>query len=254
MPHNWWNTLTTHMPTWLSDACTPGAAIAIIERGQPTQGRGFGVQKASADSPNSQTPITPSTVFEAASLSKPLFACAVVKLFAQGLLDPDAPLSDLVREPLISDEPRLAQITARRVLSHTSGLPNWRWDKPADFWQWTQPISLQFSPGERWRYSGEGFVYLQRAVEQLTGQPLEDYMQQHWLQPLGMTQTSYIWQPTFETAYAAGMTPTASPSPRSNPAKRTQPPACTPPSARICAPGAMDAFTHGGRRSVCRLA
>ena len=219
MSHDWWNTFTPRMPAWLSEACTPGAAIAIIERGQPTQGRGFGVQKASEESPNAQAPITPSTLFEAASLSKPLFACAVVKLFEQGLLDPDAPLSDLVREPLIPDEPRLAQITARRVLSHTSGLPNWRWDKQSDFWQWTQPISLQFSPGERWRYSGEGFVYLQRAVEQLTGQPLEDYMQQHWLQPLGMTQTSYTWQPTFEPAYACGHDPDGKPLPKERPSE-----------------------------------
>ncbi|HEY3340801.1 MAG TPA: serine hydrolase domain-containing protein [Anaerolineae bacterium] len=205
------------MPAWLSEAHTPGVSIVIIERGQPSQGRGFGVQKAGGELPGAQTLIKPSTVFEAASLSKPLFACAVVKLFEQGLLDPDMPLSDLVREPLIPDEPRLAQISARRVLSHTSGLPNWRWDKQSDFWQWTKPISLKSSPGERWRYSGEGFVYLQRAVEQLTDQSLEEHMQQHWLQPLGMTQTSYTWQPGFETAYACGHGPDGSPLPKTRP-------------------------------------
>ena len=201
------------MQAWQSEACTPGAAIAIIERGQPVQARGFGVQKA-----GDAAPITPNTIFEAASLSKPLFACAVVRLFEQGLLDPDAPLCDLMRTALIPDEPRLAQISARRVLSHTSGLPNWRWSQDADFWQWDKPISLKFSPGERWGYSGEGFVYLQRAVEQLTGQPLQDYMQQHWLQPLGMAQTSYTWQAAFEAAFACGHDPAGKPLPKERPA------------------------------------
>jgi len=139
-----------------------------------------------------------------------LFACAVVRLFEQGLLDPDAPLSDIVREPLIPNEPRLAQISARRVLSHTTGLPNWRRD---------QPLALQCAPGERWGYSGEGFVYLQRAVERLTGQPLEDYMQQHWLQPWGMTRTSYTWRPNFNPAYACGHDPDGKPVPKSRPSE-----------------------------------
>jgi CubicO group peptidase (beta-lactamase class C family) len=214
MQHNWWHTLTAQMPGWLNDAHTPGAAIAIIECGQPAQACGFGLRAA-----DTLVPVTPDTVFEAASLSKPLFACAVVDLFAQGLLDPDASLNDLLREPLIPNEPRLAQITARRVLSHTSGLPNWRWEKDEDFWQWDRPISLRFSPGERWSYSGEGFVYLQRAVEQLTDQPLEAYMQQHWLQPLGMGHTSYTWQPAFETAYACGHDPDGNPLPKERPTK-----------------------------------
>jgi CubicO group peptidase (beta-lactamase class C family) len=122
--HAWWSNITAHMPAWLSEAHTPGAAIAIIERGQTAQGQGFGIQEADGESAGAETLITPSTIFEAASLSRPLFACAVVSLFEQELLDPDAPLSDIVREPLIPNEPRLAQISVRRVLSHTTGLPN----------------------------------------------------------------------------------------------------------------------------------
>ncbi len=201
--HDWWDAIATSMPGWLQEARTPGAAVAIVELGRPAQVRGFGVLAVAG-----QPPITESTVFEAASLSKPLFAYAVVKLFEQAALDPDRPLCDLVTEPLVANDERVREITARRVLSHTTGLPNWRRG---------EPLTFKNPPGEKWTYSGEGFEYLQRAVERLTGVPLGDYMLRHWLQPLGMRRTSYTWQSAFEENYAAGHDGEGNPLPKARP-------------------------------------
>jgi len=86
------------------------------------------------------------TVFEAASTSKPVFAYAVMKLCERGLMDLGAPLTLYTAERFVPNDPRLDLITARRVLSHTTGLPNWR---SAD-----DPLVISFTPGERWSYSG----------------------------------------------------------------------------------------------------
>jgi CubicO group peptidase (beta-lactamase class C family) len=85
----------------------------------------------------------------------------VLKLVEQGKLGLDVPLTTYLPKPFIAADERLAKITARIVLSHRSGFPNW----PAD----DGSVSIYFTPGERFSYSGEGYVYLQRVVEQITG-------------------------------------------------------------------------------------
>jgi CubicO group peptidase (beta-lactamase class C family) len=139
------------------------------------------------------------SVFEAASLSKPVFAAGVLTLVQQHRLDLDKPLSQYMPHPYVHaqhpftagatdvvNDPRLQRITARMVLSHTAGLPNWSWNGPLTF------IS---NPGEKWSYSGEGYVYLQRVVETITGEPLEVFLKRTILVPLGMTHSSFVWQP-----------------------------------------------------------
>jgi len=83
-------------------------------------------------------------------LTKPVVAYAALKLADQGKLDLDAPLSRYLPAPYIDGDARLEQITARRVLSHNSGFPNWRPEG--------KPLVIHFTPGERFSYSGEGFV------------------------------------------------------------------------------------------------
>ncbi len=112
-----------------------------------------------------------------------------------GRLDLDAPLQKYLPGDYVED-PRLRSITARRVLSHTTGFPNWR---PQG-----QPLKIHFEPGERFSYSGEGFVYLQKAVENLTGQTLEALVRRLVFEPLRMTSSSYIWQDRFEGRKAMG--------------------------------------------------
>jgi CubicO group peptidase (beta-lactamase class C family) len=137
--------------------------------------------------------VDPQTVFAAASLSKPLFAYGVLRLVDEGKLSLDAPLSEHI-PGYVANDPRAATITARRVLSHTSGLPNWR---SAEL-----PLKTYFPPGECFSYSGEGFVWLQRVVELVTGEDLDMTARRLIFEPLGMRRSSYIWQSAFDTNHA----------------------------------------------------
>jgi CubicO group peptidase (beta-lactamase class C family) len=133
------------------------------------------------------------TIFGAASLSKPLFAYAVLQLVDAGKLAFDTPLSRHVPD-YVADDPRAAAVTVWHVLSHTSGLPNWR---SVDL-----PLKTYFPPGERFSYSGEGFVWLQRVVEAVTGESLNTTLRRLIFEPLGMHRSSYTWQSAFEANYA----------------------------------------------------
>ena len=154
---------------------------------------------------------TEESVFQAASLSKPVFAYAVVKLAQEGSLNLDAPLVSYLPQgyfhiqnpfafgrPPISDRvvaPELQAVTARMVLRHTSGLPNWSSD----------PLAFEFKPGTDWQYSGEGFMLLQRVVESITNEKLDDFMRHRLFDPLGMSNTAFRWEPRFADAFIPGM-------------------------------------------------
>ncbi|OLE97888.1 MAG: hypothetical protein AUG75_02980 [Cyanobacteria bacterium 13_1_20CM_4_61_6] len=169
----------------------PGLAISLIRNGKTTWVQGFGVKDAKTGQP-----VTTETVFEAASLSKPVFAYGVLKLVEQGKLGLDASLTTYLPTPYIADDGRLAKITARIVLSHRTGFPNWRGDDGS--------LPIYFTPGERFSYSGEGYIYLQRVVEHITGKPLNEYMTEAVFRPLGMADSSYVWRPDFNILTATG--------------------------------------------------
>lgn len=153
-------------------------------------------------------PPTPNSVFQAASLSKPVFAYAVLKLVAQGQLALDTPIMHYLPQgyehplnPFASQsppptervtDPRIQAVTVRMLLNHTSGLPNWA----------QGPLGFESAPGASWHYSGEGYLWLQRAVEAVTHQPLERYMAEQVFKPLGMNQSSYIWEARFAGNFA----------------------------------------------------
>jgi CubicO group peptidase (beta-lactamase class C family) len=169
----------------------PGLSIALIRGGKTTWVHGFGIKEA-----RTGQPVTDETVFEAASLSKPVFTYGVLKLVDQGKLGLDVPLTTYLPKPFVAGDERLARITARIVLSHRTGFPNW----PAD----DGSVSIYFTPGERFSYSGEGYIYLQRVVEQIRGKPLNDYMTEAVFTPLGMTSSSYVWRRDFDALTATG--------------------------------------------------
>jgi CubicO group peptidase (beta-lactamase class C family) len=148
-----------------------------------------------------------STVFEAASLSKPVFAYAVLKLVDRGLIGLDVPLFQYV--PGYADDPRIRTVTARQVLTHTSGLPNWR---PRG-----KPLVFAFDPGTRFSYSGEGFVYLQNVVEHLVGTPLDAFVREQVFRPLGMANSSYVWPDPYEHLAATGHQSNGDPVPQYKP-------------------------------------
>lgn len=175
---------TDDFPRLLAEAAVPGMAAAIIRDGHVARTFCAGVRSASAD-----VPVDERTVFAAASLSKPVFAYAVLKLVDRRVLSLDAPLGDYL-PAYIAGDPRAASITARAVLSHSGGLPNWR--------NAERPLRTYFAPGERFSYSGEGFLYLQKAVEKLTGERTDVLVRREVFAPLGMTRSSFVWQERFD--------------------------------------------------------
>ena len=181
--------LERDVPELMKKSNTPGVSIALIRDGKTIWVHGFGVKET-----GTSQPVTGETVFEAASLSKPVFAYGVLKLADQGKLGLDIPLTTYLPKAYIQGDQRLAKITARIVLSHRTGFPNWR-DGDS--------LPIYFTPGERFSYSGEGYIYLQRVVEQIS-KPLNEYMTETVFKPLGMTSSSYVWRPDFDALTATG--------------------------------------------------
>ena len=175
----------------MAKGAVPGLSIALIRDRTTYWVHSFGVRDA-----KSGQPVTEETIFEAASLSKPVFAYGVLKLVDQGKLDLDTPLTKYLSPPYIEGDDRLEKITARYVLSHRTGFPNWRGDGNA--------LTIRFTPGERFSYSGEGFVYLQRVVEKVTGRALNDYMAEAVFVPLRMKSSSYVWRDDYDRRTATG--------------------------------------------------
>lgn len=174
---------------------TPGVSIALIEDAEVVATHCFGTASAA-----SEKPVGPETVFEACSMSKPLCAYSALKLVTDGRLELDRPLVEYLKQDYLDDEPRHRQITARMVLQHTTGMPNWR----AGGWRSGGPISLNFDPDSQYGYSGEGFLFLQRAIEAVIEEPFADWVRRELLIPSGLKRTSYAALKPYTDDYAAG--------------------------------------------------
>ena len=203
----------------MTKAQVPGLSIALVSEGALAWRRSFGIKDI-----RSKAPVDDNTVFEAASTSKPLFAYVVMKLCERGVLALDTPLVNYVPERVVADDARSDLVTVRHILSHTSGLPNWRSKQ--------EPLAFAFTPGERWAYSGEGYSYLQAVVSRLTGgqrnpancgrfeaglevcavEPsIDAYMRPNLLEPFGMSLSGYRWTPNMEANVAWGHDPKGQP-------------------------------------------
>lgn len=184
----------------------PGSAIAIADHGRLVYARGFG----SADIANNQ-PVTPTSLFRIASISKPITAVAILQLIDQGKLKLDEPVFQILKyEPHLVDgakfDERQNQITIRHLLEHKGG-----WDRDKSFDAMFEAVRfadslkvpapanqdavircmlglpLDFNPGERYAYSNYGYCLLGRVIEKLSGQPYEQYVKEHVLAPIGIT-------------------------------------------------------------------
>ena len=180
------------LPALLEWANVPGLAVSIMKDGRPAWSQGFGVRKA-----GEEAPVTTDTLFGAASLSKPVFAYAILRMRDEKLIDLDRPLWNYLPYEDLPPVENSKTITARHVLSHSSGLQNWRFNRD-------NKLELAFKPGERFQYSGEGFYYLQRVLEHITGRGFEEYMRERVLKPLGMVNSTFAWTPAAEQKMSWG--------------------------------------------------
>jgi CubicO group peptidase (beta-lactamase class C family) len=176
----------------------PGLALAIVEDGQLTLTRGYGL----ADKDQGR-PMTAQTPVAVGSATKPLTATAIMQLVETGKVDLDAPVTRYLPWFRL-DDPRAAAITIRHLLSHTSGIPasatltggqeSDALDRRVRALEWEK---LRNDPGARWEYANDGFNTLGLIVQVVSGMPYEQYLGEKILQPLGMTHS------TFEPARAA---------------------------------------------------
>ena len=171
-------TLVQELPRLMRIAGVPGVAVAVVDRGRLAWSRSFGVKNILT-----RDPVREDTLFEAASMTKPVFAYVVMRLADEKRLDLDKPLARYRRPANLGIDPNLELITARQVLAHSTGLPNWA----------SEPLVTSSAPGSRYTYSGEAFIWLQLVVETIMGMGLGSVMQAKLFGPAGMSHSSFGW-------------------------------------------------------------
>jgi CubicO group peptidase (beta-lactamase class C family) len=185
----------------IAAAKVPGLGLAILNDRKIVYLKAYGLRNT-----EKKSPMTPDTVMTAASLTKSTFAYMVMQLVQEGMLDLDKPLYEYLPKPLpefhwytdLAGDERYKKITARMCLDHTTGFPNWR-----EFME-DKKLRINFEPGSRYAYSGEGIVLLEVAVDIITKKSTEELMGKRVFEPLEMKRTSMVWQPRFESDYADG--------------------------------------------------
>lgn len=183
--------LEREIPRLMKEGDVPGLSIVLISNSRIYWHRGFGVKNV-----DTNAVIDHATVFETALLTKPVLAYAALKLIDRGQLSLDVPLVNYLPGDYVRDDARSNLITARMVLSHTSGLQNEL--HPAE------QLQIHFTPGERFSYSGEGFIYLQKIIERISGKRFDVFMKKAVFDPLGMKSASYVWRNEYQTTMASG--------------------------------------------------
>ena len=158
----------------------PGVSLALVKDGKLVYYKTYGVKNTFT-----KEPVDSNTLFEAASVTKPVFSFAVQRLAERGVIDLDKPLYLYLPYPDIAYDDRYKLMTARHVLTHRTGFPNWRYMNPDG------KLDLKFTPGTGYGYSGEGFEYLKMVVQQITGKKVVQVLQEEVIQPIGLWHTFF---------------------------------------------------------------
>ncbi|WP_430391567.1 serine hydrolase domain-containing protein [Dyella sp. 20L07] len=176
--------LDSRMPALLAQTGVPSASIAHIEHGKLMLVATYGMQSPGV-------PATDATLYNVASLTKPVTAQVILRLVSEGKISLDEPMYRYWLDPDIAHDERAKLLTPRLSLSHQTGFPNWR--------RMTGGVlTFKRSPGEAYGYSGEGFEYLRRFTEKKLQTPFETLAEVQVLQPLGMKDTAYTGRPWFQ--------------------------------------------------------
>jgi len=165
---------------WLKQNNVPTLGIGVINNGKLQQIKVFGELKKGVTAPFN-------TIWNVASLTKPVTAIVALKLASSGKLDLDEPLYKYWTDPDIASDPNTKLLTARIILSHQTGFPNWR------FMNESGKLDFKFKPGTKYQYSGEGFEYLRKALEKKFNKTFPQLADELIIKPLKMTDTKFVW-------------------------------------------------------------
>jgi CubicO group peptidase (beta-lactamase class C family) len=169
----------------------PGLSIAFINDDKIVYHSVLGVKNI-----ETQEKVDNSTIFDAGSMSKTVFSFFTMKMIDDGILDLDTPLYTYMEYPDISYDERYKLITARMVLSHTSGFPNLRYLDEQGNYNPKGKLTIQFEPGTKFQYSGEGYEYLALVLAHLKGiqkNELQGLIKKELFKPLKMNKSSFVW-------------------------------------------------------------
>lgn len=180
----------------------PGVSVAVINEGKLEWAKGYGVTEA-----GSTTPVTTETLFQAASISKPVAVLGALALVEKGLLSLDEPVNAKLKSWQVPDNEftKEQKVTLRRLASHSAGLTVHGFlgyaaglpvpttvqvlegEKPAN----SVPVRVNVTPGSLWRYSGGGITAMQLLMSDVTGKPFPALMRELVLNKLGMKHSTY---------------------------------------------------------------
>lgn len=180
----------TEIDEWLKENKVPTLGIGVIENGKLQQVKVFGEISKGISAPYN-------TIFNVASLTKPVTAMVALKLVSLGKWDLDEPIYKYWTDPDIANDPRNKKLTTRIVLSHQTGFPNWRYMNE------NKKLNFQFEPGTKYQYSGEGMEYLRKALEKKFKKSLQQLANELIFQPLKMNDTKYVWDKNVDTSRLA---------------------------------------------------
>lgn len=174
----------------LKDNHVPAVGIGIIESGKLTKVEVYGTLDKLNAAPSN-------TIFKVASLTKPIVALTTLKLIDEGLLDLNEPLYKYWIDPDIKNDKRHKQLTPKLILTHRTGFPNWRYGTESN------KLTFQSDPGTNYQYSGEGFEYLRKGIENKLGKSIEKLVEEVLFDPLEMSNTHFWWNSEMdESRYA----------------------------------------------------
>ncbi len=192
----------------IQEAGVTGLALSIFNDGKVIYQKAFGYSNY-----ETKDTLDIDHIFYGASLSKAVYGYLIAALASDGIIDVDkalykyldVDLPDLYIEKEfrrlhdLKEDERYKKITARMCLSHTTGFSNWRWLNEPD-----KKLRIHFDPGTQYSYSGEGMVLSQWIVEHITDTPLEEIALRKIFEPLGMTNSHYLWREDFKKHFCYG--------------------------------------------------
>jgi CubicO group peptidase (beta-lactamase class C family) len=170
--------LRSYIPDRMKEAEVPGLAIALIRNNQIIWSDGFGVANRFTGRPVSST-----TVFEVASISKVITAYTALRLVEEGRFSIDKPVHNYLKKPWLPPSVVSDKITLRHLVSHSSGLG----DDP-----WFKNKRIEFEPGTHFLYSGLGAEYVRELIEQVSQKSLEEVAREKVFKPLSMSNSSFV--------------------------------------------------------------